>query len=345
MSSVLDSIPYPWQQNQWQQLINQFEQQRLPHALLLSGQQGTGKWNYANALANLLLCETPVSNLACGKCRACQLNLSGTHPDRMLVMPEEVGKQIKIDQIRQLTNQLSVTAQQAGRRVILLGPVESLNMNAANALLKSLEEPGKETFFILVSHVMGGIMATIRSRCQIISMSVPKKTQSLQWLNELGFAGDNEIFLELASGAPLTAKSFLESPKNEQLTDFFSGLSEASLSSETTQIEIVTSWLDINIEELLTWWQSLIQRLIKTHSQPQVRPEADNVNENLLLQSILDIEGLSSQLNRQWLFRLMDKMTNYQRQLLHGANPNRQLLLEELIMDWYAIIRRRQLSI
>jgi DNA polymerase-3 subunit delta' len=341
MSSFLNYIPYPWQQTLWQQFTNQFEQHRLPHAILLSGQQGIGKWNYAHAMANMLLCRSPISNLACGNCRACQLNDSGTHPDRMLVMPEEEGKLIKIDQIRSLTSQLAVTAQQSGRRVVVLGPVESLNINAANALLKNLEEPGAETFFILVSHVMGGIMATIRSRCQIINMSVPERSHTVSWLNELGLAGENDVLLDLAANAPLTAKSLLESPVHEQLCEFFSGLATASKHPDISQINLVQSWLDINIQTLLTWWLRLIQRLLKQNNQEPVFPKA-KVSE--IQQHIYTIEENAHHINAQWLFRLMDKILQYQRQLMQGANPNQQLLLEELIMDWYAIIRRRQQS-
>lgn len=218
--------PYPWQQSLWQHFIGQYEQSRLPHALLLTGQKGIGKWNYANVIADFLLCASPKSNLACGQCRSCQLNLVGTHPDKNIITPEDGAKLIKVDQIRHLSNRISNTAQQGGRKLIILGPVEQLNSNAANALLKNLEEPSEDTFFILYSHVFSGVIATIRSRCQLLSLPTPDRLIVIKWLEDLGFGreikaasgaantpGSNNTLsavLELAGQAPLVAKSLLD---------------------------------------------------------------------------------------------------------------------------------------
>jgi DNA polymerase-3 subunit delta' len=330
------SIPYPWQQPQWQHFLQQVEQDRMPHALLLTGQKGIGKWHYAHAMASYLLCMSPRSGLACNECRGCQLIASDTHPDKTVVAPEDSGKQIKIDQIRQLSNTVANTAQQGGRKVVILGPIEQLNINASNALLKNLEEPAADTFFILVSHVISGVMATIRSRCQILSFPVPESQQALSWLQDVGVSGDVELILDMAAGAPLTAKSLMDNNTVEQLECFYSGLLDAQQKSPVIDINIAKSWLDLELEDTLEWWLQLLNRVIKgcfLASNP-------SVNANLpFVKTMVDIQSMAIRFNRQWLFKFMDKLLQAKKQLLQGANPNKQLLLEELLLDWYAIIK------
>ncbi|MFG1488548.1 DNA polymerase III subunit delta', partial [Oceanospirillum sp. HFRX-1_2] len=140
-------IPFAWQQEYWNQLIGQHRSGRLPHALLLAGEEGIGKYHLARAMAAYLLCRQPAET-ACGECASCALFHAGTHPDLMEVMPESEGKQIKIEQIRKLQTFANKTAQQGGFRVVVLQPADAMNINAANALLKNLEEPGNNVLFI-----------------------------------------------------------------------------------------------------------------------------------------------------------------------------------------------------
>src|SRR3990167_9344519 len=110
---------YPWQQLQWQQLLSQHQQQRLPQALLLSGQSGLGKKEFALSVANLVLCEKNDTG-ACGHCRSCRLFQAGNHPDFLHVSPEENSKTVKIDQIRELTVSLNQTSQRKGYQVAMI---------------------------------------------------------------------------------------------------------------------------------------------------------------------------------------------------------------------------------
>jgi len=345
------SIPYPWQQPLWQSFIAQFEQARLPHALLLAGQKGIGKWHYSNVIADFLLCASPRSGLACGKCKSCQLIKSETHPDKMLVIPEESGKLIKVDQIRQLATRISNTAQQGGRKIVVLGPVEQLNINAANALLKNLEEPSDDTFFILYSHVMSGVIATIRSRCQLLSLPTPNSELVVKWLTDLGFGSDKKARLEqsselyevlnLAGHAPLLAKSLLDNNDiAEHLQSFYDGL----LSLQKTQqeghryvdIDVAKGWLDLELADVLEWWIQLLQKLLTKPYKDSTNPVASSY---AFIDSIIQLQKGCDKLNKQWLFKFMDKLLLLKKQLLQGSNPNKQLLLEELLMDWCAIIK------
>src|SRR5690606_31936472 len=134
--------PCPWHLPVWDALT---AGSRHAHAFLFAGLPGVGKRLFAEAFAAHLLCLQPQSGRACGQCRSCHLCQAGSHPDRLVVEPEEQGKAIRIDAIRQLGDFMGQTAQQGGRKVIILHPAEAMNLNAANALLKSLERSEEHT--------------------------------------------------------------------------------------------------------------------------------------------------------------------------------------------------------
>ncbi|MDP9032838.1 MAG: DNA polymerase III subunit delta', partial [Pseudomonadota bacterium] len=140
---------YPWQDSLWQQLAGRAQH---AHAYLLHGPVGIGKRALAERLMASLLCQRPNGLEACGECKSCMLLKAGSHPDNYLLEPEEADKAIKVDQVRDLVSFVVQTAQMGGRKVVLIEPVESMNINAANALLKSLEEPSGDTVLLLVSH-------------------------------------------------------------------------------------------------------------------------------------------------------------------------------------------------
>lgn len=140
---------YPWQQALWSQLGGRAQH---AHAYLLYGPAGIGKRALAEHWAAQLLCQRPAAAGACGECKACQLLAAGTHPDYFVLEPEEAEKPIRVDQVRDLVGFVVQTAQLGGRKVVLLEPAEAMNVNAANALLKSLEEPSGDTVLLLISH-------------------------------------------------------------------------------------------------------------------------------------------------------------------------------------------------
>ncbi|HSW52736.1 MAG TPA: hypothetical protein VLG93_05865, partial [Sulfuricaulis sp.] len=130
---------YPWHGALWSALARQFEQ--LPHALLLQGRPGLGKHDFAVQLAQALLCEQARDGMACGQCHCCRLFAAGTHPDLAGVGLVEDAKSIAVDQIRALGDFLSLRPHTAARKVVIISPAEAMNINAANSLLKLLEEP------------------------------------------------------------------------------------------------------------------------------------------------------------------------------------------------------------
>jgi DNA polymerase-3 subunit delta' len=212
---------HPWNQPILDSLARRVE--RLPHALLIHGPRGVGKLALAERAAQMLLCEG--EKKPCGACDACRWFLSGNHPDFRRVEPEALAKDpapesdeetgaarkprnpsivVKIEQVRELASFLYLRSHRGRLRVALVHPAEDLYENAANALLKGLEEPPAGAIFILVSHRPAQILPTILSRCVRIPVPIPPRETALQWLAAQGVK-DPQRWLAYAGGAPLRA--------------------------------------------------------------------------------------------------------------------------------------------
>lgn len=199
----------PWLFESWRSLSARLGAGELPHALLVGGDHGLGKRALADALACSALCEARTeAGFACGQCRACLLLAAGSHPDRVFVTFElrDDGKprsEIVIEQIRSLSQRLALSSQFGGLQVVLIDPAEKMNASAANALLKTLEEPSASTVIILVSDKPSRLPATIRSRCQRVQVKVPNEAESLQWMVSAGIAATTaKEALAVALGNP-----------------------------------------------------------------------------------------------------------------------------------------------
>lgn len=214
MNSIL-----PWHQPAFKALWERRD--RLPHALLLHGRAGIGKQRFAAGLAQGLLCEAPTPAGPCGACPSCNWFAAGHHPDFLKIEPtalevpeegEEAPKadkkkpsvQIAVEQVRGVADFLAVSTHRGGLRPVLIHPAEALNTSAANALLKSLEEPPPHTVFLLVSHRPNQVLATIRSRCQLVALRMPTAAEAKGWLDAEGVA-DADLALAYGGGAPLKA--------------------------------------------------------------------------------------------------------------------------------------------
>lgn len=210
---------YPWQRQLLAGLASRRAQ--LPHALLLHGPAGAGKFDFARTLANYLLCRTSDdTGMPCGQCASCGWYAQDNHPDFRLLAPEqgdEAGEgastagraggrktQISVDQVRAVSAFLELSSHQSGGlRVVLVHPAEGLGAAAAGALLKMLEEPPADVVFILVTHQLHRLLSTIISRCQQIDMPLPARAEALAWLQAQG-CEDAEARLDYAGGAPLS---------------------------------------------------------------------------------------------------------------------------------------------
>jgi len=242
---------YPWLDGHWSFFIQRFKADRLAHALLIQGPADSGKMALAKAMIGKLLC-TQDQDLACGQCQSCKFRIGGAHPDYFDLHPEEGSEVIKVDQVRALISRLDLTTSVSTRKVAYIHPAESMTPSAANALLKSLEEPAGITVLILVSDNPTRLPITIRSRCQAISVTQPDTRLVQDWLLESSGEpiGQVSTALQAAGGSPLRAAHYLGSPEldayglvREVLADLLARPASVSiLSSKLSELDSVDLW-------------------------------------------------------------------------------------------------------
>jgi DNA polymerase-3 subunit delta' len=176
---------------------------RFPAALLIHDERGAGGEALALAAAQLALCRA--SDPPCGQCRDCRLLASGQHPDFLRVGPAEDSRQIRVEQIRELCEQLSLTSHGGQATVALIAPADSMNANAANALLKTLEEPRAGVTLMLLCALPSRLPATIFSRCQRLRVPSPTRAESIAWLTSRRGPAPWDAALDILGEAPFEA--------------------------------------------------------------------------------------------------------------------------------------------
>jgi len=255
---------FPWLNGHWAFFLQRLEADRLAHALMIDGPAGCGKLALAGAMVARLLC-TEDQQRACGQCRSCQLLRGGAHPDYFELQPAEDSEVIKVDQVRELIAKLDLTSSISMRKVAYIHPAESMNAAAANALLKSLEEPAGYTVLILVSNNPARLPITIRSRCQTISVSQPDTRVVLDWLQNSTGEPDDKLnaALQAAGGSPLRAAQYLNSPELDAYAQVREGL--ATLLARPASISLVSSQLnELNPVDLWRWLSMCSGEVIKS---------------------------------------------------------------------------------
>jgi len=330
---------YPWQQEDWARL--QTTCQRLPQALLLRGSAGIGKLQLATQFARALLCQHPQDDgHACGVCAACRWFGQGAHPDFRLLQPgalsegeegEEEGgkskkkpsKQIKIEQIRDLADFVSLSAHQGGRRVVLIHPAESMNGNAANALLKMLEEPPADLLFILVTHQYQQLLPTILSRCLAFPLAVPDAAVATAWLQQQGVAKAAET-LAIAGFSPLQAQA--EAGEHEQRDKLLAGLRQPS---RMDVFAITDSLLKVEQVRVVHWLQQWCYDLLRMQHSGSMRYHLADQARMLKMAVVLNPFELL-----QW----QKQLATARREALHTLNP--KLFFESLLLNYVALFRR-----
>lgn len=258
---------YPWQKTQWKHYKNARDSQHLSHALLLVGNEGIGKLYFANLVAQSLLCEqVDIQGFACGQCKSCNIYHSNAHPDFKRIGLAEGKKQIPVDRIRQLLSFLVLSRSYQGYRVVVIEHADTMNSNAANSLLKSLEEPASHTVIILVVDQLSQILPTIKSRCQTLHMVSPTRQQALEWLQQQDTKAAPQTLLALADDKPLLALDFDQKPElikqRNDLAMYIIGIvkNTQSITEAAKKLEKMQS------EQLLNWQIKWVQQLIKQYA-------------------------------------------------------------------------------
>ncbi|HET6586446.1 MAG TPA: DNA polymerase III subunit delta' [Oleiagrimonas sp.] len=307
----------PWHQEAWDRLRARRERGAMPHALLLAGPAGLGKRAFLDRLVRGLLCQQPVGGDACGQCRTCKLVDAGTHPDRIDITFElntsgKPRKEIVVGQMRNLSSRLAMASQLGGWQVASIDPADAMNAAAANALLKTLEEPSGASLIVLVADAPWRLTATIRSRCQRIDFRVPPATQALPWLENAGVA-DAGAALEAAGGNPGLAHAWAGQGMLDERRQVQSDL--AALAQGRGDVyTVMKRWVDGEV---------LAQRLWFAAQMAAMDARARATGSSELLGSRLDDEALG-----HWFER-----ANRAREALRGPlRPD--LLVLDLLTHW-----------
>lgn len=312
---MIDTLP--WLTPQIAQFRQQLQSGKLPHGLLLVGRRGDGLHALGEHLAKTILCGK--AEAPCGQCKACQLFQAGTHPDYRLLEPEGKSETIKIEPIRAMSAFMSGTAQQGGARVVRLRSAERMNTSAANALLKVLEEPGRDSFLILEAESLSRLLPTVRSRCRIIKLTVPDQTQATAFLEGEGItANEQPLRLVMSEGAPLTAAA-LDSSAMDRWREQAEAFNNRRRMTELAAF-LAKQPAEDALQQLLLW----VDESIRFRYTGTVRlGEQDK-----LLVDRLKQPPLAS------LFRFRDYILEMVDSLNRQANLNQQLWSEQLAARW-----------
>ncbi|MCB1646009.1 MAG: DNA polymerase III subunit delta' [Pseudomonadales bacterium] len=328
LTPVADTVAdvFPWQQPQLDKILQLLELNKLPHAMLLCGPGHLGKRLFAGAIASLLLCQAPAGGRACRECSGCLLFRAGSHPDLWVVKRElrengkDYRKQLVVDQIRDLIHWATQTAQRSGYKVAIIHPAEAMNTQAANALLKCLEEPASNTILMLVTDKPARLLPTILSRCQRVEFSLPAPALALPWLAEqIPGGADPELMLNIAGGAPLAVVERVDDGFLERRETLYKGLMQL-IDGQVPVWDLAALIVKQGSEEAMELMISLLEDVARCGAAGQ----GPVLNSDCLQV----IELLSRRWSSHQLFGLHDRALQELRALRGTTNPNETLLME-----------------
>ncbi len=328
---------YPWLAESSQRLLALRRQ--LPHAILLHGRLGLGKFELAEAYVNLLLCENRNAAMtqACGACSSCHWLKLGHHPDFHLLQPgildeiEATGSERKksewigVEQVRDAIDFLHLSSHREGLRIVLIRPAEALNAAGANALLKTLEEPATRALLILVSHQPSRLLPTVRSRCHQLKLELPEFGSAMAWLAEQGVR-DAESCLSLAGGSPLLAMTLANEDYQLRRRVLLTDLSSGKSAPVFVMAERYAKSDDAEFSLLLQSMQQWAYDLLAITLADRVRYHRDFSEQ---------LHGLAEHVN---LYRLLQWQQRLQQARRVGAHPlNIQMEMEDILLEYVAI--------
>ncbi|EKD71364.1 MAG: DNA polymerase III subunit delta [uncultured bacterium] len=319
---------FSWQQDQWQYLWQAKQSNRLPHALLFAGIKGTGKAIFADHFSRALLCQhVKADGKYCGQCHACHLVAGRVHPNVYWVEPEKAGQAIKIDQIRMMNEFIYQSSFDGNYRIAIIDPADAMNVNAANALLKTLEEPASGALMILIANEAAILPATILSRCQRVLFPCPSRELAISWLQtELKDKSNVDLLLSLTHGAPLAAKNLSESNLLQLRVELLNGLSALikksldplGLTNQLQGIEAIQF-----VDYFLSFLTDLLQLQLAVSQQAIINTDFNQ-----------ELNALKSVTNSQSNLSLYQHLLKLRKQINLGINLNKQLLIEDIIIQW-----------
>ena len=292
---------------------------RLPHALLIHEAPGAGGDWLAHWAARLALCERS-GEAPCGECSACRRVLAWQHPDLIRVSPVEDSRQIRIEQVRDLAAELALTSHAGGYKVALLDPADSMNRFAANALLKTLEEPPPRTLLVLVASQPSRLPPTVLSRCQRLTVRAPTRAAAVAWLTEVRGKGAWDAALETLGEAPLLLVHADPEPV-AQIGDESRKALDAVAAGRADPLATAERWARSELSLRLRCFENWLTERIRRGPGPgNLMPE---------LRAGPYLPAAATVLNIRELFGLLDEVRELRAAL--DAPLNRALALEALL--------------
>lgn len=302
---------YPWLAYARAQIATAAARARLPHALLIHAARGLGAERLARWIAAFVLCEAR-ADAPCRRCAACRLAAVGNHPDLTWVTRAEDAKQLQIDQIRSLCDILALKSYRGGYKVAVIATADVMNANAANALLKTLEEPPPQSLLILCSARPSRLPPTVASRCQRLTIAAPPRQLALDWLSGQDSSADWSRILGFACRAPLRALELHAGTFAELDRDMAQAV--AQLARRELDIPAVAErWAKDALETRLDWIETWI---------------TDSVRRRLLERANLQTNGGIRKIRD--LYGVLDRVRELKLEL--ATSLNMQLAAEDLLL-------------
>ncbi|QDY41646.1 DNA polymerase III subunit delta' [Candidatus Pantoea soli] len=316
---------YPWLNQPYRQIIARHQQGQAHHALLLQAINGMGDDALVWGVSRWLMCQQPVGLKSCGVCHGCQLMQAATHPDWYRLEAEKGKASLGIDAVRDVSEKLYHFAQQGGAKIVWLPDATQLTEAAANALLKTLEEPPANCWFFLSVQEPSRLLATLRSRCLRWHLAPPEEGQSLQWLQRQQPQPEAMLraALRLSNGAPAAALALLQ-PDRWQARQTLCETLQVALQGDVLQL--LPALNSDDVADRLSWLIALLVDAMKLHQG------AANWLSNADRPDV--VAQLAQQFNSSALAESTQQWILCREQLLHVASLNRELILTDRLLAW-----------
>lgn len=316
---------YPWLRPPFEELVASYHNGRGHHALLVQALPGMGADALVYALTRYLMCQTPDGQKSCGKCHSCQLMQAGTHPDYYLMQPEKGKSTLGIDAVRDITEKLYERSRLGGAKVVWISNAALLTEAAANALLKTLEEPPENTWFFLQCEEPARLLATLRSRCRHFHLAPPAENYGLAWLGREVTVSQESLLtaLRLTAGAPAAALELLEEANFASRQQLCSVLDAALQNGDW--LSLLTVLNHDKVAERLYWLTSLLLDAVKMQ---QGITQLTNADAWALVQRI------AHSLSVARLQAIIRDACECREQLQSVTGLNRELMLNDRLLRW-----------
>lgn len=334
---ISSQIPLPWQKEQWRRLTEQRSAGKQAHAYLLAGPSGLGKFHFAIEFARAMLCSEPADGKACGTCSNCMLSRQG-HPDLLIVAPQEGSRDIKIAQIRELSEFVILTSHAGGARIVVVDQAHAMNSSSANALLKTLEEPTAQTFLFLITDSPGSLLPTIRSRCQRLQFVTPSLELAAAWVRDQLAPGSDEDEVSLLAAAgnrPVYALELAQSGNLDIQKEYVVRTCQLGMGNES--IPAILSLVGKIGEKAAVGYLSHTSTILIKYLLDEGQGIENNAAVLSLAQHLSDSQTANGNSGKALVNKLLgfyEMAQNAQQQLLSSSNPNPQLIVESLLWQW-----------